>query len=67
MLKLFFYLHLAGLGLLAVGAYLLFGVENTTRGVNGVLSVAIFFGLGLLLIAPYPVIKTISWMQNDRR
>ena len=65
MIRLFFYLHLAGLCLLAVGVYLLFGVDNSTRGVNDILLVSVCIGLGLLLISPYPVVKAISWMKKN--
>jgi len=67
MIRLFFYLHLAGLCLLAVGAYLLFGVENSTREVNDILLVSVCSGLGMLLISPYPVVKAMSWMKNNTR
>ena len=67
MIRLFFYLHLVGLCLIAVGVYLLFGVENSTREVNDILLVSICIGLGLLLISPYPVVKAISWMRNSAK
>ena len=60
MIRLFFYVHLAGLCLLAVGLYLLFGVDNSTHEVNDILLVSVCIGLGLLLISPYPVVKAIK-------
>ena len=67
MIQLFFYLHLVGLCLLAVGVYLFFGVDNSTRSVNDILLVSVCSGLGMLLISPYPVIKAISIMKNNAR
>jgi len=67
MIRLFFYLHLAGLCLLAVGVYLFFGAESSAREVNDILLVSVCSGLGMLLISPYPVIKAISIMKNNAR
>jgi len=63
MLKIFFYLHLAGLALIGIGLYLLLygggGLE-----VNGMLLIAATLGLGGLMISPYPVVKAIQWMHK---
>ena len=66
-IRLFLYLHLLGLCLIAVGAYLLSGSGDSARAVNDILGVAVCTGLGLLLISPYPVVKAISWMKNNTR
>ncbi len=67
MIRIFFYLHLLGLCLLAVGVCLLFSLDNSTRGVNDIFLVSVCIGLGLLLISPYPVVKAIVWMKNNTR
>ena len=67
MIRLFLYLHLLGLCLVAVGAYLFLGSENSVLDVNGILAVAVCLGLGLLLVSPYPVVKAIGWMKSNAR
>ncbi len=62
MIKLFLYLHLAGLCLLGAGLFLFIGSEDS---VNNIMQVSICIGLGLLLISPYPVVKAIDWMKNN--
>ena len=64
-IKLFFYLHLLGLSLIAAGAYLLSGSGDSVRGVNDILGISICIGLGLFLVSPYPVVKAVSWMRKN--
>ena len=65
MIRLFFYLHLLGLCLIAAGAYLLSGSGDSARGVNDILGISVCIGLGLFLVSPYPVVKAVSWMKKN--
>ncbi|OIQ47084.1 MAG: hypothetical protein BM565_08460 [Gammaproteobacteria bacterium MedPE] len=64
MLKVFFYLHLAGLALIGVGLYLLLLTEQTQQ-VSGMVAVSSALGLGGVLISPYPVVKFITWSRQQ--
>ena len=64
MLRVFFYLHLAGLTLIGVGLYLLLFTEQTQQ-VSGMVVVSSALGLGGVFISPYPVIKFIAWSQQQ--
>lgn len=64
MLKVFFYLHLAGLALIGVGLYLLL-FTDLTQQVSGMVAVSSALGLGGVLISPYPVVKFITWSQQQ--
>jgi len=66
-IRLFLYLHLLGLCLIAIGAYLFLGAGDSVRGVDDIMGVAVCTGLGLLLISPYPVVKAISLMKSNAR
>lgn len=66
MLKIFFYLHLAGLTLIGIGLYLLL-LGDGGQEVNGMLLIATTLGLGGLMISPYPVVKAIQWMHKKER
>lgn len=64
MLKVFFYLHLAGLALIGVGLYLLLLTEQTQQ-ISGMVAVSSALGLGGVLISPYPVVKFITWSRQQ--
>ena len=64
MLKLFLYLHLAGLLVLAAGVCL-YVVQPETEGMSSMLMIASALGLGLMMISPYPVVKAIQWMMKQ--
>lgn len=64
MLRLFFYLHLAGLALIGVGLYLLL-MTDTTQTVGGMVAASSALGIGGVMISPYPVVKFIQWSQKQ--
>lgn len=64
MLKVFFYLHLAGLALIGVGLYLLL-FTGLTQQVSGMVAVSSALGLGGVLTSPYPVVKFITWSRQQ--
>jgi len=63
MLKIFFYLHLIGLGLIGLGLYWLL-LSDMPSTVNGMVMLSSALGLGGVMISPYPVIKFIAWSQR---
>ncbi len=65
MLRLFLYLHLSGLMLIAIGLYLLLADPNSPSDINGMMLIALPLGLGGLMVSPYPIIKAIQWMQKQ--
>lgn len=64
MQRIFFYLHLAGLGLIGTGLYLLL-FTTYTSDVKGMLITSCALGLGAVMISPYPVVKFIEWSQSQ--
>jgi len=64
MLKLFFYLHLIGLGLIAFGLYILL-LTDAPAEVSGMVMLSSALGLGGVMISPYPVIKFIAWSKGQ--
>jgi len=62
MVKLFLYLHIVGLLLLAGGVYLLIFPSGETS-VSTMTAISAAIGMGLLMISPYPVVKVIQWMK----
>lgn len=65
MIKLFFYLHMAGLALIAIGLYLLLIHPTASSDISGMTWIATTLGLGGLMISPYPVVKAVQWMQKQ--
>ncbi len=64
MIKLFLYLHIAGLLLLSVGIVGLLYSDQGGKSVELMTGIASAIGLGLLMISPYPVIKVIQCMKK---
>lgn len=64
MLKAFFYLHLAGLGLIALGLYLLLLTDSASQ-VSGMVMLSSALGIGGVMISPYPVVKFIEWSKRQ--
>ena len=65
MIRIFLYLHLAGLGLIACGLYLLL-LTDTSSQVSGMVMLSTALGLGGVLVSPYPVIKFIQWANRQQ-
>lgn len=64
MLKVFFYLHLLGLGLIAFGLYLLL-LTDSAEQVSGMVMLSSALGIGGVMISPYPVVKFIEWSNRQ--
>jgi hypothetical protein len=64
MLRIFFYIHLAGLLLIGTGLSLLL-LTDITSEVSGMIMASSALGLGAVAISPYPVIKFIAWSQKQ--
>lgn len=64
MLRIFFYLHLVGLGLIAFGLYLLL-LTDAPAQVSGMVMLSSALGLGGVITSPYPVIKFIEWSKRQ--
>lgn len=66
-MKIFLYLHIAGLLLVVTGLYLLLLSPGTLQTVGGITWISLSLGIGLVLVSPYPVIKAIQWMGATAR
>ena len=64
MLKFFFYLHFAGLLVLAAGVVGYFS-QSELQGATSMVGIASALGLGLMMISPYPVVKAVQWMMKQ--
>ena len=65
MIKIFLYLHILGLGLIAAGLYLLL-LTDASAQISGMVALSSALGLGGVLVSPYPVIKMIQWAQRQK-
>lgn len=59
-------LHYIGSLMTLVGGYLLFFTQ-TSQQVDGMLVVASLIGLGLLMMAPFPVALVIEWSNSHQK
>ncbi|MCL1141263.1 hypothetical protein [Shewanella gaetbuli] len=57
-------LHLGGLILLIIGCYVLFSSQLSQQA-SGMLIIASLIGLGLIMMAPFPVALVIEWAQKQ--
>ena len=63
-LRIFLILHWIGIVLVAVGLYLWLFSEAKSGDVSQMVWTATTFGLGGLLMSPYPVVKAFEWMAK---
>ncbi len=63
-LRVFLILHWVGIGLVALGLYLWLFSAAKAGDVNQMVWTATAFGLGGLLMSPYPVVKAFQWMSS---
>ncbi|WP_341503998.1 hypothetical protein [Gallaecimonas sp. GXIMD4217] len=57
-------LHLLGWLLVGVGIYLY--VQGADQDLNSLLVLAACWGLGGVMVSPWPVVKAIEWMQRQQ-
>lgn len=57
-------LHFVGLFAVIIGTGLLFFTEISQQ-VSGMMLIAAFIGVGLLIMAPFPVALVIEWAQKQ--
>ncbi len=63
-LRVFLILHWVGIGLVALGLYLWLFSAAKAGDVSQMVWTATAFGLGGLLMSPYPVVKAFQWMSR---
>ncbi|WP_192021500.1 hypothetical protein [Shewanella sp. WPAGA9] len=64
MSKIFKVMHLVGLFMVGCGAYF-YLLTDMANEINGMLLVASLIGIGLLIMAPYPVALVFDWAQKQ--
>jgi len=64
LLRIFLILHWVGIALVGLGLYLWLFSEAKAGDVNQMVWTASAFGLGGLLMSPYPVVKAFQWMAK---
>ena len=65
LLQVFSILHWLGLMMFAYGLYLL--MSQNSEDVQSIVLVSTLIALGLLIMAPYPIVLFFRWAQRDKK